>query len=218
MTKKVAVILSGCGYLDGAEIRESVLALLYLDQAGADVSIFAPDINQHHAINHLSQSEEPNQRNVLTESARIARGKIGDLANLNEADFDVLVIPGGFGVAKNMSDFATKGEEATVQPDFARAIRSFYDAAKPIAAICIAPAVLALVLKDKKIRLTIGEDEVTAAVINALGHEHVAVSHDTVVDETHKIATCSAYMREDAIGPIALGIEKTIQAVLKLSQ
>ena len=217
--KKAAVILSGCGFLDGAEIRESVLSLLYLDQAGVEASIFAPNSEQSDVIDHAKQSAVDEKRNIFVESARIARSKISDLAELDASAFDMLVIPGGFGVAKNLSRFATDGPQAPVMDSFAKAITAFYDAGKPIAAICIAPAVLALVLKNKGIRLTIGEDQGTAAAIESLGHTHVnAVSHDTVVDETHKIATCSAYMREDAIGPIAQGIEKTIQAVVQLSQ
>ena len=150
--KQVAVILSGCGYLDGAEIRESVLSLLYLDQQGAQVRIFAPDIPQSDVIDHLAQQPASEFRNVLAESARIARSKVEDLNALEADGFDALVIPGGFGVAKNLSDFATKAADCEVHEGFVRAVNAFYHAGKPIAAICIAPAVLAACLKDKGLR------------------------------------------------------------------
>ena len=117
MSKKIAVILSGCGVYDGAEIHESVITLLRLDQRGAQVECFAPDVAQLHVINHLTGEEMPESRNVLVESARIARGTVKDIGQANAADFDALIVPGGFGAAKNLSDFAIKGAECTVQPD-----------------------------------------------------------------------------------------------------
>jgi enhancing lycopene biosynthesis protein 2 len=154
---------------------------------------------------------------VLDEAARIARGTILPLSELQAEDFDALVIPGGFGVAKNLSSLAFKGADAQVLPEFAAAVKAFYAAKKPIGAICIAPAVLSLILRDQGIELTIGEDEGTAGVIEATGNTHVvAQSWQAVVDKEHKIATASAYMREDRLAPIGLGIEKVIQAVLFL--
>lgn len=213
---KVAVILSGCGYLDGAEIRESVLSLLYLDQQGAEVSIFAPDINQHHVLNHLNGQEQAETRNIRVESARIARGKVSDLATLNASDFDGLVIPGGFGVAKNLSDLAFKGSDATVNPDFSAAIRAFFDAKKPIGAICIAPAVLAAVLKNEGVSLTIGDDEGTAGAIEAFGNKHHnCATNNSVSDENNAVFSCSAYMRDDVtISDVATGIEQVVTAVI----
>lgn len=216
---KVAVILSGCGYLDGAEIRESVLALLYLDERGADVTLFAPDTNQRHVINHLTQQETGETRNVLVESARIARSQIHDLKKLNANDFDALIIPGGFGVAKNLSDLASKGQDATVLPDFANAIKAFHTQQKPIGAICIAPAVLSLALKNSGAKLTIGDDESTAAIIGAAGCSHVnAESAEAVWDDKNRIASCSAYMREDRIAEIAKGIKAVIDHVIDLAK
>ncbi len=212
----VAVILSGCGYLDGAEIREAVLSLLYLDQQGAQVEIFAPDINQSDVIDHRSGKPVNETRNVLTESARIARGQIRPLAELDPKAFDALVLPGGFGVAKNLSDFAGKGPDAAALPEFAEAVHGFYQAGKPIGAICISPAVLAAILKGEGLTLTIGDDQGAAQAIEALGHTHEAcMSEGVVVDSAHQIATCSAYMREDRLAAIASGIEKVIYNTLK---
>jgi len=215
----VAVILSGCGYLDGAEVRESVITLLELDKAGAEVRIFAPDIDQHHVVNHISGEETNESRNVLVESARIARGQIEELSQLNPAEFDALVIPGGFGVAKNLADLAFKGPEATVLPAFKQVIMGFLEQQKPIGAMCISPAVLVAAVKDEyQPRVTIGEDQDTANAIETMGGSHeICPSNQSVWDAKHRIASCSAYMREDSLADIAEGIaqcvKRTLQAV-----
>lgn len=214
---RVAVVLAGCGYLDGAEIRESVLALLYLDQLGAQAVCFAPDIDQHHVVDHLRKSENPEKRNVLAEAARIARSDIRPLSELNVRDFDALLLPGGFGVAKNLSNLAFKGTDAELLPECSRVIEGFYQAKKPIGAICIAPAVLSLALRNQGISLTIGEDKETASIIAASGNVHVEAATDmVVVDDNHKIASCSAYMRDDRISLVAEGIEKCVRAVVAM--
>lgn len=216
---RAAVILSGCGYLDGAEIRESVLSLLYLDIQDVEVEIFAPDISQHHVVNHVSCETETGGRNIMQEAARIARSKIAPLSALKADQFDFLVIPGGFGVAKNLSDFAFKGQDASLLPDFSRVIGEFYAAKKVIVAICIAPAVLALALKNKGITLTVGEDAATAGVIEASGNKHkICASAETCVDEKNRVITCSAYMRDDAIAPIAKGIEASINQAVAMAR
>ena len=214
--KNIAVILSGCGYLDGAEIRESVLSLLYLDQAGAKVQCYAPDIEQMHVVNHLKGEPTEETRNVLVEAARIARGNIKDLNQLNEVEFDGVVIPGGFGVAKNLSDLAVKGTDATVNADFKKTIHAFLKAGKPVGAICIAPAVLAAAVKDEyNTTLTIGDDADTAAAITAFGSTHQnCETANFIYDKTHKIASCSAYMREDSLANVAKGIEQVINKVI----
>lgn len=218
---KAAVILSGCGHMDGAEIRESVLALLYLDQQGAEVSVFAPDKPQMHVIDYTTGKPTDETRNVLKEAARIARGKIKPLTALKAGDFDVLVIPGGYGVAKNLADFATKGADCTVDPDFKAAILAFLEQKKPVGAICIAPAVLAAALKgsDYSPTLTIGEDKGTAAAIEACGshHKNCATSGFVYDDATH-IASCSAYMRDDRIAEVAKGIEQVIAKVTEVAK
>lgn len=213
-----ALILSGCGYLDGAEIRESVFSLLALDRQGASISIFAPDAQQADVVDHRSgeASTSGNSRNVLEEAARIARGNIAPLSQLNPAEFDALIMPGGFGVAKNLSNFASTGKEMTVDETLERVIQGFFEAGKPIAAICISPVVVAAALKDKgNIRLTIGDDPGTASVIDHFGHTHEQCdTAEAVIDRDHHVASCSAYMRDDArISDVEAGIEKVVRAV-----
>lgn len=216
---KVAVVLSGCGHLDGAEIREAVLSLLYLDQQGAEAQCFAPDIAQHHVVDHRAGKETGETRNVLTEAARIARGKIKPLSEAKAADFDALVIPGGFGAAKNLSDLAFKGPAASVLPEFKALIEQFLAQKKPIGAICIAPAVLtAAIGKAAHPTVTIGEDQGTAAAIQAMGGTHKnAPSEQCVVDEKNRIVTCSAYMRDDRLAAIAKGIEQLVAKVVGMA-
>ncbi len=216
---KAAVVLSGCGYLDGAEIRESVLALLALDQHGAEVSIFAPDIAQMHVVDHVKQAPIEASRNVLQEAARIARSNLSLLSALDMKSFDLLVIPGGFGVAKNLSDFALKGAEGKVLPEFQRVIEDAFNQKKTIAAICIAPAVLAMALKNKGITVTIGEDAGVAAAIASTGNMHQeCASESCVIDDKNSIVTCSAYMRDDKLSSIAKGIDACIHAAVTMAK
>jgi enhancing lycopene biosynthesis protein 2 len=214
----VAVILAGCGHLDGAEIREAVLSLLYLSEAGAKVEIFAPNIIQHHTINHLTGEESEEGRNVLVEAARIARGEIKPLSELNASGFDALVLPGGFGVAKNCSDLAFNGKDAQVLPEYAKAINAFHNAGKPIAAICIAPAVLAKVLGASHPTVTIGTDTGTAGVVESFGAKHqTSPTNKAVVDEKNRIATTPAYMHQDSLADVGKGIKQAIEAVLRMA-
>lgn len=216
---KAAVILSGCGYLDGAEIRESVLALLALDQQGVAVEIFAPDIAQMHVVDHVKQTPIKESRNVMEEAARIARSKITALSKLDMTQFDLLVIPGGYGVAKNLSDFALKGSQGQASAEFKAVVEAAYNQKKPIAAICIAPAVLALALKDKGITVTIGEDKDVAAAIITNGNFHTSCASDAcVIDEKNRVVSCSAYMREDSLAAIGKGIDACIKAAVKLAK
>lgn len=216
----VAVLLSGCGHMDGAEIRESVLSLLYLDEMGAQVQIFAPDMPQRAVVAHTDGSVRDGQRNVLEEAARIARGQIAPLSALDPAQFDALVIPGGFGVARNLSDLAEKGAAATVHPDFVRVVGGFLQAGKPIGAICIAPAVVAAAAKGAGLTLTIGEDAGTAEAIAALGHTHQnSPTQRAVVDEKHRVASCSAYMRSEArLSDVAQGIRQVVESVISMAK
>ncbi len=217
---KVAVVLSGCGHKDGAEIRESVCALLYLDQLGCEVQCFAPDLKQADVVDHLSGKPMNESRNILLESARIARGEIAPLSQAKAEQFDALVLPGGFGAAKNLSDFASKGKGCTVIPDLKRLIQDFHTAKKPIGAICIAPAVLAAALSGKtKAKLTVGDDKGVASAIEGLGHTHVECATDAcVTDETNLISTCSAYMRNDRLSLVSCGIEKCIGEVVRMAK
>ncbi len=218
---KIAVILSGCGYLDGSEIRESVLSLLYLDEAGAEVQMFAPAGLQHEVVNHSSGGTAQGEaRTVLEESARIARGKISPLAELKHTDFDGLIIPGGFGVAKNFSDIAFKGKDTTVNDEIAVVIRGFYAEGKPIGAICISPVLVAAVLKNHAIKLTIGDDKFFGGLINDFGNvHHDCATNQAIIDETHKIVSCSAYMHDNAeLKDVAIGIKKVINEVMKMCE
>jgi len=215
--KKVAVILSGCGVYDGAEIHESVLALLALDRQGADYQCFAPDMAQHHVINHLTGDEMPESRNVLVEAARIARGNIRPLGEFDVAAFDALLLPGGFGAAKNLSTLAFDGPECTVNAEVSNAVTAMVEAGKPIAALCIAPAVLARILQGA--RVTIGSDADTIGVIEAMGGAHQQTTHaEVVVDERLKLVTSPCYMLDASISQIAEGAENTVRKLLELMQ
>lgn len=219
--KKVAVILSGCGYLDGAEIRESVLTLLALDTAAIEYTIFAPDQQQLHVVNHLSTTvSDSESRNVLQEASRIARGQISALNQLNPNQFDGLVIPGGFGVAKNLSSFASMGAAATVNAEITSILKAFKSSQKPIGAICIAPALLALTFGDLKPILTIGSNTGTAAEIEKTGsvHQYCEVN-DCVIDPKNLFVTTPAYMEDHAsLKDIFQGISKLVNAMLELSK
>jgi enhancing lycopene biosynthesis protein 2 len=219
MTKKVGVILSGCGVYDGAEIHESVVTLLALDRQGAEAVICAPSIPQMHVINHLTgEAVEGESRNVLTESARIARGAIKDVAEVSASELDALIIPGGFGAAKNLCDFAVKGPGCDVNPDVASLVREVHGQGKPVAAVCIAPALLAKILGEEKPELTIGNDAGTAGAIESLGAKHVECPvTEMVVDRERKLVTSPAYMLAQRISEAAEGIEKTVKALLEMA-
>lgn len=216
--KRVAVVLSGCGFLDGAEIHESVLALLALDRAGAQVTCFAPDQPQAHVVNHFTGQPTSESRNVLTESARIARGKIQPLSQADASLFDALIVPGGFGAAKNLSNFASVGAECDINQDLTRLAKAMHQAGKPMGFICIAPALLPKML-GVPVRVTIGNDIDTAEIIDAMGGEHVTCPvDDIVVDEDQKVVTTPAYMLAQSIAEAAQGIEKLVSRVLVLSE
>ncbi len=216
MSKKVGVLLSGCGVFDGAEIHESVLTLLFLDKAGAEAICMAPDM-EHQAVNHLTGEATKEKRNVLMESARIARGKIRNLKDVRAADMDALILPGGFGAAKNLSDFAVKGPDASVHPEVARILKEMTDAGKPVGAICIAPATVAKALAVKKPEVTIGTDAGTAAGIEKTGAKHFKCAVDQIhTDMKNRIVTTPAYMLGPGIKDIAAGIEKLVNQVLSM--
>jgi len=216
---KVGVILSGCGVYDGSEIHEAVITLLALDRAGAEAVCMAPDMEQG-VVNHLTgEPVEGAVRNVLEESARISRGNISDIATMSASDIDALILPGGFGAAKNLCDFAFKGPDCEVHPQVARLIREIVSAKKPLAAICIAPALVAKVLGDDKLshQLTIGTDEGTAGAISSMGATHVSCpAREFVVDKENKLVSSPAYMLAGSISEAAEGIEKTVNAMLEM--
>lgn len=216
---KVGVLLSGCGVFDGAEIHEAVLTLLALDRAGAEIVCMAPNVEQAHVINHLTQEVTAETRNVLVESARIARGEIKDLKDVQAGDLDALIMPGGFGAAKNLSDFAFKGPQATVHPEVKRLLNDLAAAGKPIGAICIAPATLTKALADRKPEVTIGTDAGTASAIEAMGGRHKSCSVDMIhLDAGNKLVSTPAYMLGPGIKDVALGIEKLVARVVALAK
>ena len=216
--KRVGVILSGCGFLDGAEIQEAVLALYFLDRAGAEIQCFAPDRDQMHVVNHLTGDATSEMRNVLVESARIARGEIRDVSQATMSELDALVMPGGFGAAKNLSDFVAKGPDADVDPNVVRLVGEAVKAGKPIVAICISPAVLAAALAKNgySAKLTIGSDEGTAAAIEKLGSNHQQCPVDRcVADDDRKILTTPAYMLGPGPKDVGAGIEQAIEKLME---
>jgi enhancing lycopene biosynthesis protein 2 len=215
---KVALVLSGCGFKDGSEIHETVLAMLGLEQAGATISCFAPAGNQPAVINHLTGEKTDESRSMLAEAARIARGRIRDLKEASPADFDAVVLPGGFGAACNLSDFATAGAGATVNPDLEKFLIGMHEAGKPIGAICIAPAVVARVFGKQQATLTIGHDKDTAGAIAAMGAKHVDAPVDgIVIDSRNRIVSTPAYMLGEKVSDIAPGIFKLTAEVVKMA-
>lgn len=217
---KIGVVLSGCGVYDGSEIHEAVITLLALDRVGAEVVIMAPNRDQMHVVNHLTgEPVEGETRNVLVESARIARGNVVDLATVEEEDIDALVLPGGFGAAKNLCDFAVRGSDCKVVPEVAELIRAMHSAKKPIVAICIAPAAAmkALTQGGVKPTVTIGTDVDTAAALESMGGSHSNRNVRGVeIDEANKLITSPAYMLGQSISEVADGIENTIAALMKM--
>ena len=217
--KRVGVVLAGCGFLDGAEIHEATLTLLYLDRRGARVTVMAPDMDQMHVVDHTRGEAAPGERRgVLTESARIARGKIVDLAKVKAGDLDALILPGGFGAAKNLCTFAVDGTKMKVHPEVERLVREMKVAGKPLGFMCIAPVIAAKVLGELRPRLTIGDDPDTAKAIEAFGATHVDCKVDQiVVDQKQKIVSTPAYMLGPTIALVAAGIEKLVSAVVEMA-
>ncbi len=212
---KFAIVLAGCGVYDGAEIHEATLTMLAIAANGGTYEIFAPNINQHHVINHITGQEMPESRNVLVESARIARGKIQDLDAFDASLFDALMLPGGFGVAKNLSNFAFKGANQEVLPSLEKAIIDMYKAKKPIGALCISPAIVVGVLKGATV--TIGQDAETSQYIESMGSHHELTNHgEVIVDKHFNLATTPCYMLDATILDIEQGATQVVKAVLNM--
>jgi enhancing lycopene biosynthesis protein 2 len=219
---KIAVLLAGCGHLDGAEIREAVFTLLALDQQGAEFQCLAPDAPQVHVVNHATgQVTEGVSRNILEEASRIARmGMCLDLAQARPEDYDALMLPGGYGVAKNLCDFAFSGTEAKVRPDVAAFIQAFFEAGKPVGAVCISPALVALCLAatGRHASLTLGNGEAIQAAMEQLGQEYQSVptAREVIIDEALKLVTTPAYMFDKARpSEVWVGIERCVREVLR---
>ena len=213
--KKFAVVLSGCGVFDGAEIHEATLSLLAIAKSGCNYEIFAPDMNHHHVINHITGEEMDETRNVLIEAARIARGNISDLKTLQPIAFDGLLFPGGFGAAKNLCTWAFDGVEASVIPEVEKAVKEMISLSRPIGALCISPVILAKIIGD--VKLTIGEDEGTIQLLESVGATHVNTTHgEVVVDPDYLIVTTPCYMLDATIDQIAEGAENVVRKMIEL--
>ena len=220
----VAVVLSGCGVYDGSEIHEASAVMVNLSRRNANYQIFAPDIDQMHVVNHTNGEEMKESRNVLIESARIARGKIQSLNKLNLTQHDAIIFPGGFGAAKNLSNFATKQAECQLNEQVAKALNDFHCANKPIGLCCIAPVLAAKAFRGCEV--TVGMDSEcdgrfpyagSASAITAMGSQHINKDvHDIHVDEKNKIVTTPAFMCETAMHEIHDGIGRMVDEVLKL--
>lgn len=212
---KFAIILSGCGVYDGAEIHESTMTMLAIDKNGGTYDIFAPDVSQHHVINHLNGEEMDEKRNVLIEAARIARGNIKPLNKYNPSDYDALILPGGFGVAKNLCTYAIDGVDFKIDTVVEKALKSTHEAGKSIGALCISPVLLAGIFSEAD--LTIGKDKNTAADIEKLGSVHIeAGPGEVVIDNSNRIVTNPCYMLDSRISEIAEGAENVVKAIMEM--
>jgi enhancing lycopene biosynthesis protein 2 len=214
-TMNAAVVLSGCGVFDGAEIHEAVMTLYAIEKHGGTYRIFAPNVMQHHVINHITGEPVKESRNVLAEAARIARGKIRPLTEYRASEFDALIFPGGFGVAKNLCTYAFDGTDCHVDRVVEDAIRSTHRAGKPIGALCIAPVLIARVLQD--VTVTIGDDTTTAADIKSMGGRHENKGHGEVtIDRRNRIVSAAAYMLDATVSDVARDAEEVVKAIQEL--
>lgn len=215
--KNFAVILSGCGVYDGTEIHEATMTLYSIVKNGGTYEIFAPDVEQHHVINHITGEEMKETRNVLVESARIARGNIYPLNVFHAKKFDGIIFPGGFGAAKNLSSYAFNGADMKVINLVTGVIRMMIEEKKPIGALCISPVLLAKVIGN--VEVTIGQDEDTIEKIKALGATHTATDQgEVVVDKDKKVVTTPCYMLNADIVQIAEGADNVVKAMIDLME
>ncbi len=213
--KRFAVVLAGCGVFDGSEIHEATMTLYAIMKNQGEYEIFAPDITQHHVINHISGDEMDEKRNVLIESARIARGKIKPLNEFSAEDFDAVIFPGGFGVAKNLSSFAFDGPDCKINPEVERTVKEMVNSGKPLGALCISPAIMAKILDNPV--LTIGKDEGTAQALESMGATHKTSGHgEVVVDRNYKLVTSPCYMLDANILHIAEGADAVVKELFRM--
>lgn len=216
---KIAVLLSGCGVMDGSEIHESVLTLLAIEKEGFGYECFAPNKEQPKVVNHLTNKLENEKRNMLTEAARIARGRISDVKDLNPANFDAIILPGGFGAACNLSTFAKDGSHATVLEEVEKVLVEFHKQKRPIGAMCIAPNILAKVFGNNDVEITIGTDTATARKLEDMGAKHINKNaDDTVIDSKNLVVTTPAYMVGTSLKEIEIGITKLVKATAQLAR
>ena len=211
---KFAVVLSGSGVFDGSEIHETTLSLYAIMKNGGEYEIFAPDIDQHHVINHITGEEMNEKRNVLIESARIARGQIRNLRDFRADDFDAILFPGGFGAAKNLSSFAFDGVNCKINGEVENTIRAMKDQNKPIGALCISPVLVAKLLDG--VQLTIGQDKGTADAVEQMGAKHKKTNHgEVIMDKENKVFTTPCYMLDSNILQIGEGADNVVKAIIE---
>jgi enhancing lycopene biosynthesis protein 2 len=226
---KVGVLLAGCGVYDGSEIQEAVFTLLALDENGAEAICMAPDINQHHVINHLNGNEQNETRNVLTESARIARGNIVPLDSVNVNDLDALVIPGGFGAAKNLNKWAFSGPDGSIVPEVAGLIQNMLAAKKPVAGLCMGPTVIAKALQNSGMnaKLSVGTTSEPSpydiagisAGMNQIGATATMKSiREIEVDHQLGIVTAPCYMMEATVKEVRNNIKQAIDQLIVMAR
>ncbi len=217
--KKIGVLLSGCGVMDGSEIHEATLTLYFLDKQGAEYICMAPNKNQVDVIDHIANKPSAEKRNVMVEAARIARGKIQDVKNVRAGDIDAIILPGGFGAAKNLCTFAKDGPDCTVDGDVARLLKELNQKGKPIGALCIAPAVIAKLFgPGLNAEVTIGTDPGTASALEKMGAKHTKAQVDgIVVDSKNKIVTTPCYMMAQSIKDVGAGAEKLVAKILEMA-
>lgn len=215
--KKIAVLLAGCGRMDGSEIHESVLTLLAIKQNNATYQCFSLDLAQDHVTNHLDNSIASESRNMLVESARIARGEVKPLQQLDINEYNGLIIPGGNGTAYNLFDLAKMGKDFTVNPIVSDTCLNFTKAQKPVGFICIAPAMIPKIY-GAGVELTIGNDDQTVKLLEDLGAIHVECRTDEIhTDLRHKIVTTPAYMLANNIMEAYLGIKRLVDKIIELA-
>jgi enhancing lycopene biosynthesis protein 2 len=211
----IGVVLSGCGNMDGAEIHESVLTLWAIHKNGADYQCFAPDIPQHHVLNFITGQETGEKRNVLVESARIARGDIKNLREFDADALDAIIFPGGLGAAKNLSTFAFDGPHCAVNAEVERVVKDMAALGKPIGALCIAPAVIAKILGA--VEVTVGQDPGASQAVAQMGAVVKKTSHgEIVVDTQNRIVSTPCYMLDARVDQIGEGADNLVQAVIEL--
>jgi enhancing lycopene biosynthesis protein 2 len=218
-TKKIGVLLAGCGVKDGSEIHEATLTLYFLAKAGAEYVCIAPNVDQFDVIDHAAGNPMSTKRNVLVESARIARGSILDVSAVQAGDFDAIIIPGGFGAAKNLCTFAKDGANCQVNPSVAKLLIEMHLQKKPIGALCIAPVLLAgLFGKDFPVELTIGNDPGTSDALEKMGAKHRQARVDEiVVDSANLIVTTPCYMLAQSIAEVGAGAEKLVAKIMEMT-
>ncbi|MBM65721.1 MAG: isoprenoid biosynthesis protein ElbB [Myxococcales bacterium] len=219
MGKRIGFVLSGAGVFDGAELHESVLCLLALDRGDAEVIFMAPDKDQFHVVDHQSGTPaEGERRSVLSEAARLARGPVRPLAEVSADEVDAILMPGGFGAAKNLSTWAFSGAAGEVDGDLQRLLGAVHGQGKWIAACCIAPAILARVFGGDGVKVTLGTSDQDAAEVEKTGAQHERCSVEQVcIDEEHRLITTPAYMEAARIRELEPGISDMVGHLLRLA-